>query len=58
MAEPVMCDGGECPLKIRCKRHTAEPLEHGQAWFARIPYKDGGCAYFIPADNQGGQDHE
>ena len=33
-----MCYGFECPVKEKCKRFTAKPNEHWQAYFLEPPF--------------------
>lgn len=46
MPDIAMCMGTNCPLKESCYRHTAEPSEYRQAYFAEVPYKDGTCDHY------------
>ena len=51
MPDITMCDGGVCPRKTVCHRHTATPNEWRQSYFAEPPYKPGqGCAHFEPSE--------
>lgn len=39
MPDITMCHGFECPVKEKCKRFSAKPNEHWQAYFLEPPYK-------------------
>jgi len=43
-------EGRVCPYKDDCFRHTAQPSEHRQTYFANIPLKEDGvnCEYLMP----------
>jgi len=43
MADITMCRGDGCPLAKNCKRATARPNPHRQAYFTEVPYVEGGC---------------
>jgi hypothetical protein len=38
MPDITLCHGFECPIKEKCKRFTAKPSEHWQAYFLNPPY--------------------
>jgi len=50
MADIAMCQGGDCPLKEKCYRYTAPVSKHWQSYYMDIPYKDGICEYYWPAE--------
>ena len=39
MPDITMCHGFECPVKEKCKRFSAKPDEHWQAYFLEPPYE-------------------
>ena len=39
----TMCRADGCPLASKCKRATARPNPHRQAYFSEVPIKDGKC---------------
>ena len=39
MPDITMCEGTECPWKAKCYRHTANPSEFRQSYFAESPGK-------------------
>jgi len=49
MPDITMCQGIECPYKLKCYRHNATPSEHRQAYFTKVPYDKGKnkCDFFI-----------
>ena len=52
MADIAMCRGEGCPMAKDCKRHTARPNPHRQAYFTDVPYKDGKCEKFWGDDQE------
>jgi len=42
------CEGTDCPVRKACKR-AAEPKD-GEVFLKEVPYKDGLCDYYLPAD--------
>jgi len=63
MADITMCEGGQCPMKDDCYRHTATPGEYRQSYFSEIPMKEisvvthkvfAECEYYL--DNWGYHD--
>lgn len=38
MPDITLCHGFECPVKEKCKRFSAKPDEHWQAYFLDPPY--------------------
>ena len=49
MPDISMCKGINCPLRIRCYRHTA-PQSKYQSWIGEVPYdhKLNSCDYYVP----------
>ena len=45
MLDITMCKGEGCPVKDKCRRHTATP-DYYQAYFAETPFKDGKCDFY------------
>lgn len=39
MPDITTCQGGSCPLRLNCYRHTCEKDELGQSYFKEPPYK-------------------
>lgn len=49
MSDITMCEGGSCPDKTWCYRHTATPNPWRQSYFTEPPFKEGEfCVYFGP----------
>ena len=49
MPDITMCDGGKCPKKDGCYRHTAKPCDWRQSYFEKPPWdEDGECIYYWP----------
>ncbi len=46
MPDITMCPGGDCPVKDKCYRYTANANELYQMYFVDPPYKDGKCEYY------------
>ena len=46
MSDITKCQGTKCPVKEHCKRFTATPNEHWQAYFSKPPLKKGKCDMF------------
>ena len=49
----TMCQGGDCPLRKNCERHTIQPNKVAQEWFPGTPFKfsaisdNAFCDFFI-----------
>lgn len=52
MPDISMCEGGACPMKAKCYRHTAKPSEYQQCWFVAPPFDaaTGTCEHLVPVD--------
>lgn len=51
MPDISMCEGGDCPARTICYRHTAKPSSHRQAWDdfpSRMEPGDAQCESFMP----------
>lgn len=46
MADITKCEGGDCPLKERCYRYTAEADELHQSYFVEVPYNGTDCDHY------------
>lgn len=50
MPDITMCEGGNCPIKNKCYRHTAKPSEYRQSYFIDPPYEiiqgEVNCEYY------------
>lgn len=56
MPDISMCHGGLCARKEQCYRHTAEPSEYRQAYFAKAPHHENDrhrCDYYWPNEKAG-----
>lgn len=51
MPDITMCEGGDCPYRLRCYRFTAKPSGLMQSWFMEPPYKsdEKSCDYYWEA---------
>jgi hypothetical protein len=47
MPDISMCINENCPVKLRCYRHTATPTEYRQAYMF-FKWDDTGCDHFWP----------
>ena len=52
MADISMCMGGDCPLKQRCYRFTAESDGSEQTYFVTVPWDPTAenCRFYWPLD--------
>jgi hypothetical protein len=39
MPDITMCQGGACPIRRSCYRHTARPSKYRQSYFAAPPFQ-------------------
>ncbi len=46
MPDITMCEGGTCPLRKTCYRHTANPTPMRQAYFLIPPHNLNDCQYY------------
>jgi hypothetical protein len=53
MPDISMCINENCPVKLRCYRHTATPTEYRQAYMF-FKWDDTGCDHFWPNEEPNG----
>jgi hypothetical protein len=53
MPDITMCDGKDCPLRLSCYRHNAEPTPHWQSYFVVAPFAEGKCDHFWHDSSRG-----